>query len=143
MAVTNIKCKHQVCKQNALKVQTSSLSVTCTLSHCCKLQSLSSCCQVQYLEENKGKHCVAGGPTKNLLAFSHTASNPRASHTEPARSSTWEKTKENTGLVVVLPRTYSLASDKHSLTLLPSPEHLILLPGPIPGRKQRKTLCWW
>ena len=27
--------------------------------------------------------------------------------TEPARSSTWRKTKENTGLVVVLPKTYS------------------------------------
>ena len=104
MAVTNIKCKHQVCKQNAAKVQTSRLSVTCTLSHCCKLQSLSSCCQVQYLEENQGKHCVAGGPTKNLFP----------------------------------------ASDKHSLTLLQTPEPLTQsLPGPVPGRKQRKTLGWW
>ena len=46
------------------------LPVTNTFSFCCHLQSLSSCCQAQYLGENKGKHCVGGGPTKNLSAAS-------------------------------------------------------------------------
>ena len=59
--------------------------------------------------------------------------------TEPARSSTWGKTKENTGWWW----SYQEPIPKHALTLLPSPEPLILLPGPVPGGKQRKTLGWW
>ena len=39
--------------------------------------------------------------------------------------------------------SYQKPIPKHSLTLLPSPEPLILLPGPVPGRKQRKTMGWW
>ena len=78
-----------------------------TLSHCCHLQSLSSCCQVQYLGENKGKHwLVVVLPRTYSQTLSHTAAISRASH-PAARSSTWWKTKENTGLVVVLPRTYA------------------------------------
>ena len=89
--------------------------------------------------ENKGKHwLVVVLPRTYSQTLSHTAAISRASH-PAARSSTWWKTKENTGLVVVLPRTYA----PNTLTLLPSPEPLILLPGPIPWRKQRKTLCWW
>ena len=45
------------------------LSVASTLSGCCQPHNLSPCCQVQYLRENKGKHCAGGGPTKNLLTY--------------------------------------------------------------------------
>ena len=73
--------------------------------------------------------------------LSQTAANLITSH-PAARSSTWGETKENTVLVVAPPSTFSPTSDKHSLALLPTPGPFILLPGPVPGAKQRKTLCW-
>ena len=68
--------------------------------------------------------------TSTLSHFS-TASHPAA------RSNTLEKTKENTVLVVVLSRTYSPASDKHSLTLLPTGNTELLLF--LPRAKTNKT----
>ena len=76
---------------------------------------------------------LQGDPAKNKKqrnALSHTAANSRPSHSA-ARSSTWEKTHENTVLVVALPTTYPLASGTHSLVLPPAPGLLIL--GPAPG----------
>ena len=74
------------------------LPITSTLPHRCNLQSLSSCCQVQYLGENKAKHCVCGGPAKNLFPVSDLH---KGKIEYPHINTTI------TGLVVALPKTYS------------------------------------
>ena len=61
---------------------------------------------------NKGKHLVSGGPTK--LQSSSSCCQVQAC----------QETKEN--------------SDKHCLTLLPTPEPIILLPSPVlPGNREK------
>ena len=92
------------------------------------------------LPGNKGKHWVGGGPTKNIppssdKRFLTLLPTPELSRTpeplillagRPAR-----KQRKTLGLVL-------LPSDKHPLTLLPIPEPLILLPGPVPPGNKGK-----